>query len=1231
GERVAFNKLSKLGEQINAKADVYAVADLPIKANLFGGDLTKLTGGANPKVVVEWGTEDTPLDLADIKTATPIIRKENFTNLASLSNMTPAQMVQLLANVGDFLNQFRDSDLFDIKVPFSGADLGDVFDFGYGWTKVLNERLQGITAMDLTATKAISPVLADDVAFDLVLKRPGDAVSSKYTVTVKATETVGFKSINELAELINSKVAEVMNGALKLNNSLPVWVTEGQSNSSTQGSQQSAAGDAAKVTQLQQGGQADNAVLLLDVGTASGTLTLTNVGNGTTATVTLGANDGDANIASALRTKVATVFATDAANLKVSGSRADGFRIEFTGSLAGKAFMAKERVEGLITPVSGDAKSVLFKPGLREGVVTIPAAGGVAASFTLLANKDLAALQADIRTAMATATGKNASDITVSGDRSNGFRITFTSNAPTGLKAGMDVGGVNAMSVAFDAAPAATAAVSETLSHSVGVSEVKVLAFTGYERGTFELELYGKKTGPIRYLNNAVDAQALAIQQALEGIVGKGNVDVSFPQKDPLDPTGKKANYGSAPKFKITFKGSYAQQNIPDMTVYFGGLKSGSYVPAGAVRGVELIEFKPGVNKRGEVQTVAVNAKADQTATFTLSFTHDGKTYTTGTLNSNMGSGDIRSQLLAATAGTAKLGDIKGIELGVSLAERGAWKVSFGGSLAGMNLAELQVGNLSNAENPTVTLASVQEGRFRSEVQQVVLAASSGLMRVQLGDGALSATFSALATAKELQAILEAMPDIGTGNVVVTGEPQKWTISFQGRLSGRDVPELVFSPVQELALQAAASGVTSFSVKLAGSAAASKTITITGFDHEKVRVALQDALSSLEGVGAGNVSVAGQDGKWLITFTGELAGQVMAGVELTRTVDTTVEKVKAKAVAAAMIQVSAIEPQLKAGGITWGKLQFKPVNVDDFEYFAIRPSAGVSIDVVTPGTAQVAEVQRVRIVNAAVGAASQFELHFTDKTGKKVDINGLAVDITASALQDAINSEFSKAGIDGSVTVAVSVMNQPIGTRVPEGTRAFDITFAGNMAKGSQPAFTASYPTLRANPGAQMVAYTLQQGAAATASSVAKNEVQRLTISNAVGGTYGFSQRVGNEYYTLNEPFAYGSGADQQIADLKKAGLDDAAIAALVEGKSAAEALATRQAKLIELGLRKAFATGPKAIAGADVTVTAVAGLPDTFDIVYGGSLAGEDLPTLLLNSSQLKGAAQAAGSKGYA
>ena len=45
-----------------------------------------------------------------------------------------------------------------------------------------------------------------------------------------------------------------------------------------------------------------------------------------------------------------------------------------------------------------------------------------------------------------------------------------------------------------------------------------------------------------------------------------------------------------------------------------------------------IIEFKPGVNKRGEVQTVVVSAGTGGAASFKLSWDYEGKTYTTVTL-----------------------------------------------------------------------------------------------------------------------------------------------------------------------------------------------------------------------------------------------------------------------------------------------------------------------------------------------------------------------------------------------------------------------------------------------------------------------------------------------------------------------------------------------------------------------------------------------------------------------
>ncbi|MDP1465647.1 hypothetical protein, partial [Klebsiella pneumoniae] len=53
----------------------------------------------------------------------------------------------------------------------------------------------------------------------------------------------------------------------------------------------------------------------------------------------------------------------------------------------------------------------------------------------------------------------------------------------------------------------------------------------------------------------------------------------------------------------------------------------------------------------------------------------------------------------------------------------------------------------------------------------------------------------------ELQAVLEGMADIGAGNVKVTGEAQRWTVEFTGRLAGKDLPLLQLSPLQSVALE----------------------------------------------------------------------------------------------------------------------------------------------------------------------------------------------------------------------------------------------------------------------------------------------------------------------------------------------------------------------------------------------------------------------------------------------
>ena len=101
--------------------------DLPLSASIAGFDL----GAANPKVLI---------DDADIFTdPTPVITTENFERLAGFNGLGPQQVVDMILGLGKFLDQYRDSSVFDVEIPFADADVGDVFDFARAFTNQFSE------------------------------------------------------------------------------------------------------------------------------------------------------------------------------------------------------------------------------------------------------------------------------------------------------------------------------------------------------------------------------------------------------------------------------------------------------------------------------------------------------------------------------------------------------------------------------------------------------------------------------------------------------------------------------------------------------------------------------------------------------------------------------------------------------------------------------------------------------------------------------------------------------------------------------------------------------------------------------------------------------------------------------------------------------------------------------------------------------------------------------------
>ena len=1103
GERVSLAAINAakassegVGSLLDVTSGVYAVADLPLTANLFGGDLTKLTGGENPKILAQWGAEDNLIGLDQIASTAPTIVKQNFSNLASLSNMTPAQMVQLMVNVGDFLNQFRDSEIFDVEIPFTDSDLGDAFDFSYGWTKMLNERLQGILSMELTADNAISPVLTDDVAFDLALKPKGDAGFTTYTVTILKEETADFTSIDQLADLIGLKIAQVANGALQYEDSLPGWVSDVTEDTT---SNKAITGPAATTEETSKGGDPLSSVLVLDIGASLGILTLSY--NNVTQSLELGADQTNESIIESLTEKVAKLVDSSESNIKVTGSRNEGFRIEFTGNLSGRGYEAETTAKGLLKT---DSASVFdLQIGDRSGELVL-SYGDSYYPVSLAANDTVQTLTDKITALFKTATDK---DVAVSGNRLDGFRVEVKSGTLSDISAQMQVQGEHSISVSI-AGTTPQATVSETAAATQGSSEKKVLSLVGFKTGgKFTLSYNGQTTVPIKYLENDITNQQKRIQAALEALpsIGKGNVKVAFPNIDPLKEQSKEkitTNYGTAPRYTILFTGDLVKQNIGTLSVNASAMKTGATVPSkgGYVAGAKVYDYLQGTDASGEQQLISVIAAQGQNASFKLSFTHGTKTYITEQLNSNSTATDVRDALLDASSNGTLLKNLevggKKITLSVLSPGDSNWKVTFGGGLAGVDVANIELLNLLDAQTPDASLNTVQKGGLNVEVQTITLGISSGQFRVQLGQsGTLSDNFTATASAAELQALLDSLPEIGKGNVKVSGEPQNWIVTFTGKLSGKDMDTLLVSPVQELTINT--SDLQSIKVKFSGTTTDFSALEAISFmasmDSESQRQALENAIAALDGVGAGNVGVvAGKDpGSWEVVFKGALAGKTIDALALELTTQTGTEEVISQTVLASIIQVTATDHQTK-GGLTWGRLSLKPLDLEQFEDFVLMPTSGVMAEALEYGGGGKDAVQRLLVVHAGGGTGNSRYTLTLEHNGQTYTTGYLNHDADANAVEVALNAALG----DGSVTV------DSVTEGISEGVRGFDVSFGENFSNVDVSALQGGFSGLRATPAAQGVVTTLRQGDAGSDTQVAFNEVQRLTFENAAGGSY---------------------------------------------------------------------------------------------------------------------------------
>ncbi|GEC95377.1 hypothetical protein ZRA01_14500 [Zoogloea ramigera] len=350
----------------------------------------------------------------------------------------------------------------------------------------------------------------------------------------------------------------------------------------------------------------------------------------------------------------------------------------------------------------------------------------------------------------------------------------------------------------------------------------------------------------------------------------------------------------------------------------------------------------------------------------------------------------------------------------------------------------------------------------------------------------------------------------------------------------------------------------SYALKLGNGGAATDAIPVLASPIE-----VQQALEAVLGVG--NVVVTGRAKYYQVQFTGALAGTDQAALQVLPGGDV---------VAGSVIDVTASELSRGSDGRMWGKLNLSQAVPGEFSVLRVAGASGLSIQQVAAGTDSVEAVQRLFIVH---GGAGTFTLKGTDTAGVAFSTAALAWNASTADIANALHAALP--GVTG-----LSVADVSPDYAADNLTRVFDIAFGKKNATdyGTYAAMTVETAGWASSVPAHALVVTQQTVAAAVGATPAANEVQRLSISNANGGSFSFGATLDSLFYQ-SASLAYGSSA------------------------------AAMQTALVDM-----LKLWKPALGSADVTVTAVAGKSNTWDIAFTGALAATDMPQLRVNSLAL-------------
>jgi len=190
-------------------------------------------------------------------------------------------------------------------------------------------------------------------------------------------------------------------------------------------------------------------------------------------------------------------------------------------------------------------------------------------------------------------------------------------------------------------------------------------------------------SGAIAYDSNSTTLKN-NIQGALDTLFGAGKVTVSI---DAAQSAERKD------VFVLNFTGSLAYVDVADITTHYASSTDTNRNLSLAV--VKPINLAQGQAKTGELQTLTIDSVASDVA-FTLSLSHGGQSATSATLSTGLTQAELQTELDAMMATlNGALGGGFAATATVELWNAKALQVRFGGSLLGVNVADLQAVNVA--------------------------------------------------------------------------------------------------------------------------------------------------------------------------------------------------------------------------------------------------------------------------------------------------------------------------------------------------------------------------------------------------------------------------------------------------------------------------------------------------------------------------------------------------------